>query len=255
MGPGPYSIKELADLSGVSVRTLHHYDRIGLLVPRRGPNGYRLYTAPDVERLQLVLLYRACGMRLSRIAAILDDPAFDELAALEEQLVSLRRQRADIDALIANVGHTIDSIREETAMEDRERFEGMRRAALEENERRFGSEARERWGDAAVDAANEALAQLGEEEWDDLQALERRIKALLAAAMETGDATGSEAAELVRAHARWLSLHWGPGAYSPEAHRSLADGYLADERFVAYYDEACGTGATQFLRDAIWALA
>ena len=112
---------------------------------------------------------------------------------------------------------------------------------------------RARFGNHAADEANAALLAMDEGTWNDMSALEERIKELLTAAMATGDAKGQEAQDLVRAHARWLSLHWGDGAYNVEAHRGLADGYLADQRFVTYYDTACGNGATQFLHDAILA--
>ena len=250
-----YSIKELAELGGVSVRTLHHYDRIGLLVPERKSNGYRRYTARDVERLQLVLLYRACGMELSRIALMLDDPTLDTAAILRDQLSRLRAQRTALDQVIATAERTLASAEKGTNMDDGSRFEGLRQEAIEQNERTYGAEARRRWGNEAVDAANAALMAMDETEWNDMNALEDRIKDLLRTAMATGDATGPEAAALVRAHARWLSMHWGPNAYSAEAHRGLADGYLADDRFVAYYDGACGEGATTFLHDAIHALA
>ena len=249
-----YSVQQLAELADVSTRTLHHYDRIGLLVPRRQKNGYRYYTSRDVERLQQILLYRACGMSLGAIAHTLDDASFDVEAALEEQLACLRRQADDLAALIHTVEQTLALHREGTKMADSARFEGFKRKAVEDNERTYGREARRRHGDAAVDAANAALLAMDEKTWNDMNALEEKIKELLAAAMREGDATGPAAKELVHAHARWLQLHWGERAYNAEAHRGLADGYLADERFVAYYDGACGEGATQFLHDAIWAL-
>ena len=254
MAHGEYGVTELARLAGVSVRTLHHYDQIGLLVPRRLANGYRAYAERDLERLQLILLYRACGMELARIGQVLDEPGFDALDALEGQLRALREERSRIDALIATVERTIESTKEGAPMADKERFEGMRRAAISENEREHGREVRTRWGDEAMDEANAALAAMDEGTWNDMVRLEAQVRELLAAAMATGDPTGEAAAALVRAHARWIELHWGPGRYSPEAHRGLADGYLADKRFVAYYDGASGPGATKFLRDAIHAL-
>jgi DNA-binding transcriptional MerR regulator len=255
MSQGCYRINELAELAGISVRTLHHYDRIGLVRPRRETNGYRVYQAADVARLQQVLLFRACGLALSDIGRIIDDPAFDEGVALREQLARLQAQRADIDRIIATVEKTLAACEKGAQMSDKDRFEGLKAKAVAENEKRYGAEARRRFGDEAVDAANDALLAMDEKTWNDMDALEERIKELLRQAMAAGDTTGAAARELVSAHARWLQLHWGAGAYTPEAHRGLADGYLADERFVAYYDGACGKGATQFLRDAICALA
>lgn len=253
MGETGYSVHQLAELSGMSVRALHHYDTIGLLVPQRATNGYRRYTSRDVERLQHIMLYRTCGLELAEIRDLLDDPAFDEVAALEEHLARLQTQRQRLDTTILSVQKALVAAQKGESMGDRERFEGLKQRAIDENERRYGAEARRRWGDAAVNAANQALSGMTEAAWNDMHALEERILELLRAAMAEGDTEGKTAQELVRAHARWLSLHWGPGAYSTQAHRGLADGYLADERFVAYYDQACGEGATQFLRDAIHA--
>ena len=246
-----YSVSALARMSGVSVRTLHHYDQIGLLVPRRGDNGYRRYGRVDVRRLQQIMLWRACGMELAQIAQLIDDPTYDERTALVEQISALEQERARLDEAIANARSTLCALERGDVMADDARFAGLKRKVVEDNERTYGRETRGRFGDAVVDGANAALLAMDERTWNDMNALEERIKALLSAAMESGDVTSPAARELVQAHARWLELHWAPGTYTTEAHRGLADGYLADERFKAYYDGACGEGATQFLRDAI----
>ena len=130
-------------------------------------------------------------------------------------------------------------------------FEELKCQAIEENERAHGREARERYLDDAVDAANERLASLSQDEWDEKDRLEQAIKEQLRAAMATGDPEGEPARELARMHARWIALHWGEGRYSREAHRGLAQMYLADDRFRAYYDTAAGEGATEFLVAAL----
>jgi len=250
-----YSPAQLARLSGVSVRALHHYDKLGLLVPRRQANGYRCYDDADVERLQQILLLRDTGLELTQIRALLDAPEYDPARMLRDHLKTLEARRRHLDALIANVQQTLASLEKGTAMTDEERFEGLKQEAVEKNEQAFGAEARARYGDEAVDAANQRLLRMTQGEWTDIVELEEAIKEQLRTAMATGNADGPEAAELVRMHARWLASHWPEGAYSPEAHRGMAKGYLADQRFIAYYDEACGAGATQFLHDAIAANA
>ena len=126
-------------------------------------------------------------------------------------------------------------------------------SAVHSNEMRYGAEARERYGDDAVDAANERLLDMDEVTWNDRNALESAIIDQLKLAMEAGDPHGPAAQQLARMHARWISLSWGEGAYSPKAHNGLADGYLADPRFVDYYDSRAGKGATEFLVSAIHA--
>ena len=255
MGEKRYSPAQLAQMSGVSVRTLHHYDQIGLLVPERRANGYRSYGPAEVERLQQILIFKSCGMELADIGRILDSPAFDTRTTLRTHLAELTRRRAELDALIRTVEQTVAHLEKGTTMSDEQRFEGLKRQTIEQNERSFGSDARGRWGDAAVDAANEKLLGMDEEAWNDMEALTEGILSQLKAAMATGDPHGAEAELLVRMHARWLSAHWPDGTYTPEAHRGMGQMYVCDERFRSYYDGPCGDGAAQFLCDAIafWA--
>ncbi len=250
---GGYTAGALAELAGVTVRALHHYEAEGLLAPARDASGYRRYGPDQVERLQQILLFRACGLALGDIRRSLDDPAFDRAAALRSRLADLRAQQEQLKALMGTVEKTIAALEGETTMTDKERFEGLKRQAVEHNERTYGAEARERWGDAAVDAANERTLALDEKAWNDREALGRAVIDQLRAAFAdgTGDPTGPEARALAEMHGRWLALHWGEGAYSRAAHAALADGYVADERFTRYYDDAVAPGATRFLRDAI----
>ena len=251
MGNRDYTPGQVAKMSGVSVRALHHYDRIGLLVPRRRANGYRCYSSTDVARLQQILLFRACGLELVDIGALLDSPGFDATRALRGHIAQLKARRRELDQLIATVERTVAHMEGEVEMDDDERFEGLKREAIERNERAYGVEVRRRWGDEVADGANERLVAKSREEWDDMKKLEQAVKDLLRAAMATGDPSGSKARELCLEHGRWLSAHWPAGQYTAEAHRGMAAAYLADERFVAYYDGACGTGATKFLKKAI----
>ena len=126
-------------------------------------------------------------------------------------------------------------------------------SAVHSNEMRYGTEARERYGNEAVDATNERLLNMDETTWRDRNALESAIIDQLKLAMESSDPHSPAAQRLARMHARWIELSWAEGTYTPEAHNSLADGYLADKRFVDYYDSRAGSGATEFLAAAIHA--
>ena len=125
---------------------------------------------------------------------------------------------------------------------------------MAENEAAYGAEVRAAYGDEAMDAANEKYVRMGEAAHLQAGELELAVKEQLRRAMEAGDAEGPEARRLAELHAQWLKMYWPDGMYSPEAHKGLADGYLADERFRAYYEEVA-PGATQFLRDAVHAWA
>jgi DNA-binding transcriptional MerR regulator len=146
-----YSINALAKLAGITPRTLRWYDETGLLKPLRTTSaGYRVYGPQQVERLQDILFYRELGFELSAIGAILDNPAFDRQAALQSHLTTLEQQRNRLDALILTVQKTISTLQGETTMTDTERFEAFKRKAVEENETKYGKEAREKYGDEAV---------------------------------------------------------------------------------------------------------
>ena len=121
---------------------------------------------------------------------------------------------------------------------------------VRKNEERYGTEARERYGNEAIDAANERILDMDAVSWNDLKELERAVLGQLSIAMAEGDPCGPEAAKLVAMHRRWVGLHWGA---EPEdaAYLTLVQGYLADPRFVTYYDGPCGEGATAFLANAV----
>lgn len=122
------------------------------------------------------------------------------------------------------------------------------------NEAAYGEEVRAQYGDEVVDAANRKYVGMGEAAHLRADELELAIKEQLRRAMDAGDAAGQEAQELVALHRQWLCAYWPDGMYTPEAHKGLADGYVADERFTRYYEEVA-PGAARFLRDAIHACA
>ena len=117
-----YTVHELAELSGCTVRTLHHYDDLGLVPAQRANNGYRRYGAAEVDRLHQVLLYRECGMPLAAIGRLLDDPAFDARDALAGHLRELHARKRRLDGLIASVEKTLACMEGSATMEDEEKF-------------------------------------------------------------------------------------------------------------------------------------
>ena len=242
----------LAKLAGVTVRALHHYEDEGLLHPER--------TASVLSPLRCggcgaagsrFCCCRSCGLSLGAIRDAFADDRFDFRAVLTDHLATLRARQKELETLMGTVEKTIASLEGRCTMTDKERFEGMKARAIAENEEHYGAEVRRRHGDAAMDAANERMAGMTEAEWNDAKALEAAILEQLVQAKATGDPTGEAARELCAMHARWLQMHWGEGTYSPAAHAALAEGYVADPRFTAYYDGSAGEGATAFLRDAL----
>ncbi|SET34372.1 DNA-binding transcriptional regulator, MerR family [Natronincola peptidivorans] len=244
-----YTVQQLAQIAGVSSRTLRYYDEIELLKPARiNSSGYRIYGKTEVDRLQQILFYRELGVSLEGIKDIITDPNFDALAALAEHQKKLLEKRMQLDLLIKNVERTIASRERSIVMNDKEKFEGFKKKLIDDNEKKYGKEVREKYGEEAVNRSKEAFRNLSKEEYEKMVELEKQIKSKLAEAYKDGNPASDLAQETARLHKDWISMCWG--YYNAEAHRSLAEMYVADERFAAYYD-AEQTGAAEFLRDAI----
>ena len=245
-----YTVKALAELAGVTPRTLRWYDQKGLLKPRRTTGaGYRLYGPQEVDRLQDILFYKELGLELEAVREILEAPGFDRLAVLQSHLAELEARRRRLDALILTVEKTIDEAKGGTPMTDKEKFEAFKRRAVEANEERYGKEIRRKYGPEAVEGANAKLLSMTEEEYQQWKALEAEILSALAAAVrDREDPAAAEGQRIAELHRRWLSCTWT--AYTPQAHRGVAELYTADERFAAYYDKEV-PGCAAFLRDAV----
>lgn len=245
-----YTVKALAELAGVTPRTLRWYDQTGLLKPLRTTEaGYRLYGPKQLDRLQDILFYRELGLDLASIRTILDDPAFDRQAALQSHLTELKVRRARLDELILTVQRTIDNIKGGTKMTDQEKFEAFKRRVVAANEAAFGQEIRQRYGDEEADRANACVLALTQEEYTAWKALGDEILQALTAAVQAGAApAGPEGQRIAQLHRRWLSYSWE--AYTPQAHAGLAELYVSDPRFTAYYDREV-SGCAAFLRDAV----
>ncbi len=245
-----YTVKALADLAGVTPRTLRWYDQTGLLKPLRTTEaGYRLYGPKQLDRLQDILFYRELGLDLASIRTILDDPAFDRQAALQSHLTELKARRARLDELILTVQRTIDNIKGGTKMTDQEKFEAFKRRVVAANEAAFGQEIRQKYGDEEADRANACVLALTQEEYTAWKALGDEILQALTAAVQAGAApAGPEGQRIAQLHRRWLSYSWE--AYTPQAHAGLAELYVSDPRFTAFYDREA-SGCAAFLRDAV----
>lgn len=246
-----YTVNELATISGVSVRTIHYYDQIDLLSPLRiEENGYRIYGTDEVDKLQQILFYRELGIPLKKIKSILQMPDCNREKELEDQLTALMQKKKQIEVLIGNVHRTIQTLRGEDSMTDKEKFEGFKQKLIDENEDIYGSEIRSKYGDAAIDASNAKLKAMSRNQWQEAKLLSERIMEKLKEAYALGDPASELAKEVCDLHRQWICMFWQDGTYSKQAHKALAEGYVADERFTAYYDKIA-VGCTKFLRDAI----
>lgn len=244
-----YTIQKLARLAGISTRTLRYYDEIGLLKPARiNSSGYRIYGQNEINQLQQIMFYRELGVQLETIKEIISDPSFDRKEALQEHLEKLIEKRQQIDLLIENVKKTILHEEGRIQMSDKEKFEGFKKKLVEENEAKYGREVRERWGDEALEASNQKVLNMSQEDYENVTKLAEDVNKTLSEAMETGDPASEIAQRCADLHRQWLTYFWKE--YNKEAHAGLAQMYVDDECFKAYYDKV-KPGAAEFLRDAI----
>ncbi len=245
-----YSIGELAELAGVSARTLRYYDQEGLLKPSFvNEAGYRFYGEKEVNLLQQILFYRERGLELNRIRQIIYEKDFNIMSALEEHLQELEERKAHTEALISMVRRSIMSMKGECRMSDQEKFEAFKQNVVKEHEERYGKEARDKYGNQEVDAAQKKLLNMSEEDWERFQNLGKEIRTRLNEAVSAGMGPDSEEAErIVMLHKEWLGMTWKK--YTEEAHRAMGNLYISDERFKLYYDRDM-PGCAEFLEQAI----
>jgi MerR family transcriptional regulator, thiopeptide resistance regulator len=241
------TVGAVATLTGVSVRTLHHYDHIGLVVPSvRTAAGYRGYTDSDIERLHLVLVYRSVGLPLDEIRTLLNDPDADEFAHLQRQHALLTEQAERLQDTIKAVEELMNAHHKGIQLTAEEQVEIFGTTAFSDE---YAAEAEQRWGDTdAWKQSQQRTASFTKEDWVQIKAEGDALLDALAAAKRAGVAPGSaQANELAARHRASIERFYDCG---DEMHRCLAEMYLADERFTRYYDDV-EPGLAQFLHDIV----
>ncbi|AYN40114.1 MerR family transcriptional regulator [Streptomyces dangxiongensis] len=242
-----YSVGQVAGFAGVTVRTLHHYDEIGLLVPGdRTYAGHRRYDDTDLDRLQQILFYRELGFPLDEVAALLDDPDPDPRAHLRRQHELLTARIEKLQKMAAAVEHAMEARSMGINLTPEEKFEVFGNNDPEQ----YAEEVEARWGDTEAYAESQRrAASYTKEDWKRLQAesdeWSRRYVALLA---DAEPPAGERAMDLAEEHRRHISTWFYECGY--EMHECLGDMYVRDERFRAFYD-AMRPGLAEHLRDAI----
>ena len=244
-----YTVQKLGKMAGISTRTIRYYDEIGILKPARiNSSGYRIYGEKEIDRLQQILFYRELGVSLESIKEIVTAPSFDGAKALREHREKLLEKKEQLDLLIANVDKTIALTEGRIIMSDKEKFEGFKEKLIGDNEKQYGKEAREKYGEEAVNKSNNKLKNMTQEEYDKITKLENQVLETLQAAFVMGDPAGELAQKAADLHRQWLSFYWD--TYTKEAHAGVAQMYVDDDRFKAYYDKK-QPGTAEFLRDAV----
>jgi len=248
--PRTYRVADVARVSGVSIRALHHYDAIGLLVPTgRTEAGYRLYTDADLLRLQQIVIGRELGFSLDEIKRSLDDPRFDQRRALVEQRRRLEEKARAVgemlralDAALAVVGDDPQG----DVMDMKELFNGFDPSVHE-------AEVEQRWSGPALEESKRRVKGYTAADWKRQQAEQGALYGEAAAAMQRGvDPASAAAMDIAERHRLSIDKWFYP--CSKTMHAGLADMYEADDRFRATID-AAGEGLTTFLAAAIRANA
>ncbi|HEY8346700.1 MAG TPA: MerR family transcriptional regulator [Symbiobacteriaceae bacterium] len=240
-----YTVKMVADLAGVSIRTLHYYDQIGLLRPAPvSPSGYRLYADADLARLQQILFYRELGFSLQQIKEILDRPGFDLREALQNHREMLLAQKERLERLIHTVDRTLERMERGMPMEPKdwkELFDGFDPSQYEE-------EARQRWGKTqAYQESVERARRYTRDDWESIKKESQEIYQHLADLMDRAP----DDPEVQHWIGRWHQLI-DQRFYTcpPDLFRCLGEMYLQDERFTANIDRI-RKGLAAFMKEAM----
>lgn len=235
-------VKEVADLVGISVRTLHHYDEIGLLIPEETTEaGYRIYSNDNLETLQQILFFKELDFPLMKIKEIISSPSFDREEAIILHRKMLLEKRSRLDKMIATIDKTIQHKKGEIQMTNKEKFEGFDFSLSQ-----YEQEARERWGDEAVDNTNAKITNMSQHEQDAMTKKMNMIYRKLAS-LRHGPSKSDEAQAAIK---EWYDFLNTIGNYSLEAFKGLGQMYVDDERFTKNIDNF-GSGLAKFMRDAM----
>lgn len=237
------TVKELAGISGVSVRTLHHYDEIGLLKPRtRSDAGYRLYGKDEYLRLQQILFYRELGVTLKEIGIIIDAPEFDRIRALQQHRKSLLERRDSMNVLLLTLDKTLELLEDESMLKEEELYEGFTGEEISE----IKKEVREKYDPVLVAESERRVRKMSRDDWILVKEEGDRIARELVVLMNL-DPASTEVQNIIARHHRWIENFYD---CSMEIYRGLASLYTEDIRFRAFY-ENYADGLPEFLKEAM----
>lgn len=222
-----YSIGDLANLAGVSIRTLRYYDKIGLLKPSvRAESRYRYYGEDELLQLQQILFYKELDFSLKEIQAILDDPDFDIVRALKNHKTEQKKRKNRIDKLLVTIDKTISKLEEGIMLKHEELYEGLPKEKAEA----WRNEAIEKWGEDTVEQSETSLRKLSKEEFQKLKNnFATNIEKL--ASMQKEDPESEEVQTEIAKHYDFISTFWGCKP-EPEAYIGLGQLYVNDNRYT-----------------------
>jgi DNA-binding transcriptional MerR regulator len=247
----PLTVGQVAEQYGVTVRTLHHYDEIGLLAPgERTSAGYRLYSDKDIARLQHVVVYRRLGFALEEIALLLDDASADLGEHLRRQRDVVMSRLDEMHELVTAIDRALEKEMSGTKLTKEEQKELFGVGFSDE----YAEEAEQRWGETeAWKQSQRRTSTYTKADWAEVKAEMDATNVAFVSAMADGEPATSERA-MDAAEQHRLHIHNRFYDLTPEFHRGLGDMYLADPRFTKTYEDI-RPGMAQYVRDAIHANA
>ena len=249
-----YTVNQLAQMAGISVRALHHYDEIGLLRPAfTGENRYRYYGEEELLRLQQILIHRELDIPLAEIGAILDAPGFDRVDALHRQRERLEERAKRYASMVKTIDRTIARLKGERAMKDADLYSGV---VSPEKQAEYEAWLVDRYGsamEADIERSRKAMAEMSDTERSEMMASLKSIEDGLAEAMRRGLPPQATALDpMIERHRGWVAAAWGRDC-GPQAYAGLADVYEHPDFQQRY--EAIGTGFAHYLVTAMRAWA
>jgi DNA-binding transcriptional MerR regulator len=246
-----WTVGQVAEDLGVTVRTLHHYDEIGLVCPSgRSAAGYRLYSARDLERLQNVVVYRRLGFALEEVGALLDASGADLTSHLQRQRDAVMSRLDELSGLVTAIDRALEKQMSGIQLSRDEQRELFGDGFSEE----YAAEAQERWGDTDMWKQSQSrTAGYTKEDWVAVKGEMDAVNAAFVEALRAGEpATSERAMDAAEMHRRHIDDRFYE--VTPAFHRNVGDMYVADPRFTQTYEDL-EPGLAQYVRDAIHANA
>lgn len=238
-----YTVSQLAELAGITVRTLHHYDEIGLLRPvTRTESGYRLYSERELLLLQQVMFFRQLDVPLEEIRRILADPNFDQARALRQHRELLLAEVGRLGRLIDTIDKTLHMLEGTMTLSDAELYEGFSQEQIE----RYKRESREQYGVEVVEESERRAKNMSKDNWQAVKDEGEVVTQGLARLMDR-PVDDPEVQALIARHYKWVATFWTPDA---DAYQGLGQLYTDNPEFRANYDKY-RVGLADFLREAM----
>lgn len=233
-----YKINQIAEMAGITIRTLRYYDKIGLLIPSaRSEAGYRLYSADDLERLQQILFFRELDFSLAGIQELMNNPSYDRTEALAMQIDWLNKKAAHYSKLARLAQTTLKHLEGGVKMTEKDLFDGFDYEKMQEEQKKYEDEVKERWGNSdAYRISRERTAKYTKEDWEKINQVQMDNMKELCELYQAGVAYDDpRVLQVVENAMNFISRYFYP--CNLEIMSGLGNMYICDERFTAFYEK------------------